>query len=522
MSTKINARSPFYLEAEEPTISLGAFTCTTAGLANFSVASNGVITDPTILKGTILSKDQNTPFAENTSGSSISRTVNYTIIIPSGYTNAGDTTIVCPQTFSQPSQTAQDNPVSNDNCPTFSNSISNITGLDSSGSTVSLGSFFTSGADADINEYTLVRQSGQQDAITGTITGTVPNQTLTFTTGQTCTSATFVVQARNNADGCKATSNSFTVTANCPSVTLTCTTDNATNDAINLQGGSITADGTINNPSWNGGTGILAIKRIEDSNGNTITSYPSNSTASARDVVLTFVFDIPSHYSNSGEIECDKTFTQPTTVAPLETLECGDDRIVYQGFRIATTGDIVEGGAQVLVDGVSASFTVNTLGVGTGTLFPEVETETPRTVGIAITVPAGFANSGSVIGGTSGSACNQTIRQPRSTNPCTFVTGVYYITVQGFNQFCDICDGRFVAGLNITGSPQLNENACRNGNPFNGGNKWFGVGLTQDTLVGDIGTTFEAIRISEFGIVTDRAQVNCTSGPCIGGISDLF
>lgn len=523
MSTKINARSPFYLEAEEPTVALGAFTCTTAGLANFSVASSGVITDPTIRKGTILSKDQNTPFAENTTGSTIPRTVNYTIIIPSGYTNAGETTIICPQDFDQPSQSAQEDPTQNDNCPTFSGTISDITGLDSSGSTVSLGSFFTSGSTANIDTYRLVRQSGAQDAITHSFSGTGASQTLTLTTGLTCTSATFVVEAQNDTDSCVATSNSFTVTANCPSVTLTCTTDDATNDAINLQGGSIAADGTISNPSFNGGTGILAIKRIEDSSDVDVTSgYSSNTTGSDRSVTLTFIFDIPSHYTNSGEIECDKTFTQPPTSAPLKTLSCGDDNIVYQGFRIAPTGDIVEGDAQVLVNAVSVPFTVNTLGVGTGTVFPEVETETPRTVGVAITVPSGFSNSGSVIGGTSGSLCNQVLQQPRSTNPCSFVTGTYYITNTGFNQFCDICDSVFLTGLNVNGTPDINENVCRNGNPFNGGNKWFGLSLVQDTAVGNVATTFEAIRISEFGIVLDRAQVNCFSGSCIGGISDIL
>lgn len=522
MSTKINARSPFYIEAEEPTVSLGAFTCTTAGLANFSVASSGVITDPTIKKGTILSKDRNTPFAENTSGSTISRTVNYTIIIPSEYTNSDDTTIVCAQTFEQPSQTAQENPSTNDNCPTFSGTIADITGLDSTGSTVSLGTYFTSGTDATIDNYRLIKQSGES-GISHSFSGTGASQTLTLTTGLTCTSATFVVEAQNDTDACVAVSNVFTVTANCPSVTLTCSTDDDDNDAINLQGGSIAADGTISNPSWNGGTGILSLKRIEDSGDADVTSgYSSNTTGSSRSVTLTFIFDIPDHYTNSGEIECDKTFTQPATTAPLETLDCGDDRIVYEGFRIASTGDIVEGDAQVLVNGVSASFTVNTLGVGTGTVFPEVETETPRTVGVTITVPSGWANSGSTIGGTSGSACNQVLQQPRSTNPCSFVSGTYYITNTGFNQFCDICDSVFLTGLNISGVPQLNENVCRSGNPFNGGNKWFGMSLTQDTQVGNVGTTFEAIRISEFGIVTDRAQVNCTSGSCIGGISDII
>ena len=37
MSTKINARSPFFIEATEPTVTLGIFDCTTANLLNFAV-----------------------------------------------------------------------------------------------------------------------------------------------------------------------------------------------------------------------------------------------------------------------------------------------------------------------------------------------------------------------------------------------------------------------------------------------------------------------------------------------------
>ncbi len=516
MSTKINARSPFYIEAEEPTVALGAFTCTTAGLTDFRVNSDGTIIDPLIRKGSIISQDH-TSFAANTSGSAISRTVNYTILIPSEYTNSNDGTIVCPQTFDQPTQTASEDPTQNDNCPSFSGTISNITGLDNTGSSITLNSFFSEGADANIDTYRVIQYGDA--AITHSFSGTGLNQTVTFTTGLTCAEASFKIEAQNDQDSCVARSNLFTISANCPSVTLTCTTDDSNNDAINLQGGSIAADGTISSPSFQN---ALNIKRIEDSGNSTITSYPANTTGSARDVTLTFVFDILSEYTNSGEIECDKTFSQPPTNAPLETLSCGDDRIVYENFRIATTGDILQGEASVLVNGVSVDFTVNTLGVTTGTAFPEVAVTTPRTIGVAITVPSGWANAGSTIGGTVGSACNQSVQQPPTKNLCVGVTGTYYITSTGVDSLCGFCDFVTLTNLEVNGTIAVNEPVCRNGNQFNGAFKWFGVSNFQNTTIGDVGIGFTVARIDAFGFISEIRQVNCESGECAGGSNNIL
>ena len=76
MSTKTNVRSPFFLDLTAPVQTLGTFTCTTAGLTNFSVASSGLVTNPQLLVGTIVGQDY-TEFVVNTTGSSISRTVIY-------------------------------------------------------------------------------------------------------------------------------------------------------------------------------------------------------------------------------------------------------------------------------------------------------------------------------------------------------------------------------------------------------------------------------------------------------------
>lgn len=510
MSTKINARSPFYIEAVEPSVSLGTFTCTTANLLGFNVDSSGFITDPSIAKGTILSRDTDS-FAANTSGSSISRTVNYTILIPTTYPNADDATIICPQTFDQPTQTGQEDPNQNNNCPTFSGPISNITNLDETGSSISLGTYFTAGSGAGIERYEITQSGGL--GITYALSGTVPNQTLTFATDLTCVSTSVTVKAKSSADACRATSNTFTVTAECPTVTLTCTTDDATNDAIALTGGSLAGDGTINRPSF---SNALRIKRIEDENDVDVTSgYSANTTVSDRNVTLTFIFDVPSHYTNGGsEIECDKLFIQRPETLPLNNLSCTDDRLVFEGFRIATSGDIVVGESKVLYDGIEAVFTANTLGVGSGSTFPVVYSPTDRSIGVDITIPTGYLGVGNTL------SCTIQRQQPPIESDCVtqVQNGVtlreYYISTVGITNPCDHCGRVVQATYPIFTNLQVGGIVCDQGNPFNGGDFWWLGSRRLGGTGGDVGTSYTIIRIDRFGYIAEVKEVNCTQGEC--------
>ena len=148
MSTKINVRSPYFLQFTEPTQALGIFTCTTAGLTNFSVDSSGVINNPNIRNGSILDQTDYS-FAANTGASTISRSVTYTIAIPSAYTNSNDATIDCVQTFDQPFQTAQEDPNLNLTCPTFSGTVPNLANIAPSlEQLIDVDSYFTAGTES--------------------------------------------------------------------------------------------------------------------------------------------------------------------------------------------------------------------------------------------------------------------------------------------------------------------------------------------------------------------------------------
>ena len=511
MSTKINARSPFYIEAVEPTVSLGTFTCTTANLLGFAVSSDGTITDPSIAKGTILSRDTDS-FAANTSGSSISRTVNYTILIPVAYPNADDATIICPQTFDQPTQTAQEDPNQNNNCPTFSGPIPNITNLDETGSSISLGTYFTAGSGAGIERYEII-QSGGLGITFDEPTGTVPNQTLTFATDKTCVQTSITIKAKSSADACRATSNTFTVSAECPTTTLTCTIDDANNDAIALTGGSLAGDGTINRPSF---SKAQRIKRIEDENDVDVTDgYSANDTVNDRDVTLTFIFDVPDHYTNGQtEIECDKLFTQRPETLPLNNLGCSDDRLVFQGFRIATTGDIVVGESKVLYDGIEAEFTANTLGVGSGSTFPVVYSPTDRDIGVDITIPTGYLGVGNTL------SCTIQRQQPPIESDCvTLIQGgvalrEYYISRIGVIDKCGHCGRVEQATETVFTNLQVGGIVCKDGNPFVGNSFYFLGSRRLNGTGGDVGTSYQVIQIDRFGYIEAVEEVNCTQGEC--------
>jgi len=502
MSTQINARSPFYIEAEAPTITLGTFTCDVASLSNFSVASDGTITEPNVLRGTIIDRDYSSFPALSIGDSSVSRTVNYTILIPSGYSNTSDGTISCSQTFTQVAPSASCNVSTNTNMATFAGPIGNITNLNATAQTVSLGSFFTQQGGATFKKYTISRVGSS--AIEFSLSGTGVSQTLSFTTASTGVSATFTVTAHNNDDSCTTSSNSFTVTAEATG-SLACSD-------LNITGGSITQGGTITRPSFEP---IASIYKVYvGATDYTSTDYPDNTNTNDRTVTLKLYFRVPSAYDNatpSGSTDlndfllCTKDVFQSGT--SLHTVACGDDIIAYRNIRIASTGDIVSGDGVVTVGGVEAEFSVNTKGVGTDNAFPRVRGQTPRDIGVDIVVPSGYSNTGSTI------SCTISREQPPEVNACAGVTGTYYITTPASSATGHCGLGNFNAKSSVNGIMTEGEVVCKNGTAFNGQNLWYGASntLAQD-YAGDTGATYRVIQIDEEGIIRQMADINCDTG----------
>ena len=485
MSTKINARSPFFIEATEPTTTLGIFDCTTANLLNFAVSSAGDVTEPSILKGSIIDRTA-TSFAANTSGSAISRSVTYTIQIPTGYSNTSDGTLTCIQTVDQPTQTPAEDPTSNDNCPTFSGTIPTITNLTST--TVNLATYFTAGADATISGYSV------QNYGAAAISTSVSGNTLTISTGNNCAATTLRVTAFNSADACTAVSNTFSVSAACTEA-LDC------ND-VALTGGSISATGVISNPSYS----IAHLDHIEDSGGNTITSVPANNGASAIPVTLTFVFTVPDGYTNAGqELECTPAdFSQPTTAAPLVNLECSD--VTFStAFSITSQGNIIAGTVSYL--GSTNVTPTNITTEGGEYKYEPVASSTTRTISVTFRVlNTNWLNYNSSI------TCTLSLTQPPSQNACDFATGDFAISDQSFNAANSFCDNNAVWSIlkQVNGTPSTGNTVCYLGSPFNGGGNWFAYNSAQvQNGAGNIGASFSIMRIDSSGTILATSTTNC-------------
>jgi hypothetical protein len=483
MSTKINARSPFFIESVEPTVSLGIFDCTTANLLNFAVSSDGDVTEPSILNGTIIDRTA-TSFASNTSGSPISRSVTYTIQIPSGYSNTSDGTIDCVQTVDQPTQTSAEDPNQNNNCPTFSGTISAITNLTST--TVNLASFFTAGSGATISSYSV--QNYGAAAISTSISG----DTLTISTASVCASTTLRVTAFNSSDACTAVSNVFSVSSACTAA-LTCTD-------VNLTGGNISATGVISNPSYS----IAHLDHIEDSGNNTITSVPANNGSSAIPVTLTFVFTVPAGYTNAGaELECDKTFTQQPTTAPKVNLVCSD--ATFSGFTITSQGNIIAGTVSYLGN---TGVTPNNITTESGDYkYDPVSASTSRTISVTFRIlNTAWLNYLQSI------TCTVNLTQPPSQNACDFVSGDYAISHQGFSAVNSFCDGgaRYSILRQVNGTPAVGNTVCYLGSPYNGNSLFYAYASAQSQNgAGNIGTSFSVMQIDSSGTILRITTTNC-------------
>ena len=483
MSTKINARSPFFIESVEPTVSLGIFDCDTANLLNFAVSSDGDVTEPSILNGTIIDRTA-TSFAANTSGSAISRSVTYTIQIPSGYSNTSDGTIDCVQTVDQPTQTSAEDPNQNNNCPTFSGTIPAITNLTST--TVNLASFFTAGSGATISGYSV------QNYGAAAISTSISNDTLTISTASECASTTLRVTAFNSSDACTAVSNVFSVSSSCTAA-LTCTD-------VNLTGGNISATGVISNPSYS----IAHLDHIEDSGNNTITSVPANNGASAISVTLTFVFTVPAGYTNAGaELECDKTFTQQTTADPKVNLECSD--ATFSGFTITSQGNIIAGTVSYLGN---TGVTPNNITTESGDYkYDPVSASTSRTISVTFRVlNTAWLNYLESV------TCTVNLTQPPSDNACDFVSGDYAISHQGFSAVNSFCDGDATYSIlrQVNGTPAVGNTVCYLGSPYNGNSLFYAYNSAQSQNgAGNIGTSFSVMQIDSSGTILKITTTNC-------------
>lgn len=441
MSTKINVRSPFYLEVAEPAVPSVALDCNLVNLQGMSIDEQGIITLPNLDFGEIHSyTSSDSGFSNNkfaTVSTDTARTVSFNIIIPANFTNAGASYLVCDAQATQPALICTGGVTTNGTIP------NQTIAAQGNSVTIDLSSYFTQGTDP-ISSYKV------DNIFPDFIQTSVSGSTLTITSINFGGTQTINVEA---SDG-----NIFTCDAVQPiQITVNslpafdCTT-------ANVVGGSITQDGTITDPLSNG---IITAKSLT-SGGAHITSVAANTGVDAIAVTLFFDITVPDGYANEGaSIICSHTLVQQA-LTTLPEFTC--DTAGLTGQAIYTTGSILKGTAAV---GTISSFSP----IG----FTEVLAATPRSVTFNVTPPSsGYSNSGG-----SDISCVVNLTQPKADIPeCGSVRWNFdnsssnYRTIQDLIDYETSTTGHRTEGKNlITQTSDISQlvgtNICREIREFN-------------------------------------------------------
>ena len=490
MSTKINVRSPYYLNLSAPTVPTPEFTCSTAfprGLSDtgFAVDNQGIVTPPNPDFGTfesITSTDSDFSNGKfGTVSSDTARSVTARTRIPAGFSNSADIFKDCTLTTIQAgtSSSAVETPCVGG--PTTSGSIPAVS-LTSNGdsTTIDLASYFTS-------ETTYAFNNPNTDLVSVALSGS----NLTITSNTIAGSMTLYALGRDASypTSCQATQSiSVTVTL-AVAATFDCNTSP-------LTGGGIAQDGTITRAST---IGLIAGISLTDG-GSLLTpeSVSANNTSSAQNVQLFYRIVVPNGYSNSGATlspDCSVFYSQAGTSDPAFTCDLAN----LTGQTIAKNGSIFKGEAE---RGTIDSFSPNS--------FPIVQTNQPRSVTLQVTIPSGFQNAGSTIG------CPVPITQPADVSDCG--TNEFYLTSVGKQTaggFCNTSYGspRLVKSTASGLANQRGAQICEGGTPFDGQSLFWGISTASGGLTVGLGANnFYAARINSSGIVIDLRLHTCATG----------
>lgn len=475
MSTKINVRSPFFLNLTAPTVPVPEFTCLTAfpnGLDNsgFAVDNQGIITSPNPTFGNFESlTSTDSGFANDkyaTVSTDTTRTVTARTRIPAGFSNTSDVYKDCVLTTIQPGTSV---------CtggPTTSGSISSVA-LDTGGNstTIDLSSYFN-------NETTYGVNNPNPTLVSTSISGS----NLIISSNNIGGSVTIYAIAKDASypTTCEAVQSiSITVSLPAGAPNYDCNTSP-------LSGGGIAADGTLTLPTT---TGTIQ------------TPYPStsaNNTGSDRTVTLSFDITVPSGYPNaSATIVCDKDFEQPS-VGVDPDFSCSIAALT--GQSISKNGSIFIGSAAV---GTVKSFTTPSW-LGT-----TVQSDTSRVVEFQVEIPSGYANSGTLFN------CSKTLTQPATVGDCG--TNEFYIST-GKQSPGDFCDNTYSASALITSTSSsitglMGSKICNNGTPFNGRGLYYGVLAAYAASGIGVGVgDFYVIQIDTTGVVLSVEIHTCRTG----------
>ena len=534
MSTKLNARSPFYLTLTEPTVPTIAFDCIVAGLKdssgntvarNLEVNQQGIVTEPDLDQGTILSFTSsagdfaNGKFATVTSATS--RTIVFTISIPSGYSNSADGIFSCSLVTSQIATPG------NDSQPPCTGGITNNGSISqqnlnttSSPVELTLSSFFNG------TPTTYIITNNNPSFITTSTTGTANATKLLLTPNSIAGTRSISVEGRDASfpTSCSSVQN-FDVVITKVGDAMKCTA--GTNEvAVDITGGSMTAAGVLTVPTSS--AKITVVKKADgtvlatgttDRRNTDVAGFPVNSSTSEQSVNVGLTFVVPAGFTNAGaNIVCTNfSFTQAGT--GLEPFDCDVARISDQSIN--KNGAIYFG-----------KITVGTIASSSPIKWDEVTTKTPRQTTFNITIPANYSNTSDVT-----FPCQVTLQQPpiNIEIPQTGVNEFKYFLSGAKNTTDDFCNGTYgtftevTSKANTSGSASLESldtaQIYQNGTPFIGGFFYYAVTTSAQSSAAGLITdgsgnalSYYVVQIDNNGIVLELRRQACDGATERGGI----
>ena len=387
MSTKINARSPFFISYTEPVKPLVELVCssTTNGInaTDFAVGVQGNITLPGTDYGSFISiTSSNSDYANGKWAVVATPTVRSMVLrtlVPPGFSNAGDY-VDCTVTADQVvadclNKITLDTPITDKTLAVFGNSTT-ITLSDNF--SISAGTLAYKFGQNSYSEFDLSLSSGVVTITTKTTAGVFP----------------IVIVAYSSSDSttCEVV-DSFNVTVNNAGEFIC--------DTADLLGGNVSPDGVLTLP--NSAANSVITKTMETSGGSAVESVAANGTGSSITKRLYYEITVPTGYSNAAaSIECYIDYTQASNIV-VPTLICGI--IDFDDQYISQAGAVFAGTLEDHYSFSSGSLDLTDFNFSPKS-YTEVENDTDRNVTYSITVPSGYTNAGDIL------SCDYEIKQP--------------------------------------------------------------------------------------------------------------
>lgn len=400
MSTKINARSPFFINYAEPEVPLVELTCSLINASGFAVGVEGDITMPDVDYGTILSiTSTDSDYANGkwaVVATETSRTMTLRVFVTDGFSNTGNY-VDCDVTAQQVvadciNRITLTNPITDKTISVFGNST-----------TITLSNHFS------ISEGSLAYRFGGNSY--ADLDLSLVANVVTVSSKSTAGVFSVVVVASSSTDSttCEV-AETFDVTVNNAGV-FNCTT-------ADLRGGDISKTGVLTKPNV---VGVITATK-ETSGGSAVTSVAANNTNDPINKTLYYDITVPIGYSNEGStIECSKEYSQESNVT-LPTLECSN--IDFDDQAILLSGAVIPGTLEDHRFSPSKEITDFNFSPKT---FPTVTTNTDRDVTFTFTVPSGYSNTGATLN------CVYEIEQPATVaapvDTCASKIYKYYVGI---------------------------------------------------------------------------------------------